>query len=141
MRRHFTLSIALQLGIAIPELNFQSLDSRLANFQSRDIRDAVRIPIPSFNSSWLPIRPLNRSSKVHVSLYIITFRVSCIRSEMYSGHARLCVCLSVRGRRKPPFEVGLRNVLQVVRRGSNHGQMEPAEKIWTFEVWTKLIQM
>jgi len=29
---------------------------------------------------------------------IITFRVSCRRREMYSGHARLCVCLSVRGR-------------------------------------------
>jgi len=28
----------------------------------------------------------------------ITFRVSDRRREMYSGHARLCVCLSVRGR-------------------------------------------
>jgi len=26
---------------------------------------------------------------------LITFRVSCRRREMYSGHARLCVCLSV----------------------------------------------
>jgi len=29
---------------------------------------------------------------------IITFRVSRRRREMYCGHARLCVCLSVRGR-------------------------------------------
>jgi len=29
---------------------------------------------------------------------IITFRVSRSRHEMYIGHARLCVCLSVRGR-------------------------------------------
>ena len=29
---------------------------------------------------------------------IITFRVSRSRREMYIGHARLCVCLSVRGR-------------------------------------------
>ena len=35
---------------------------------------------------------------MRVSLYIITFGVSRIRSEMYSGHARLSVCLSVRGR-------------------------------------------
>ena len=29
---------------------------------------------------------------------VITFRVSRKRHEMYCGHARLCVCLSVRGR-------------------------------------------
>jgi len=29
---------------------------------------------------------------------IITFRVSRRRRETYCGHARLCVCLSVRGR-------------------------------------------
>jgi len=29
---------------------------------------------------------------------LITFRVSRIRRKMYSGHARLCVCVYVRGR-------------------------------------------
>jgi len=29
---------------------------------------------------------------------LITFRVSRRRREMYCGHARLCVCLFVRGR-------------------------------------------
>jgi len=31
-------------------------------------------------------------------LSLITFRVSRTPREMYCGHARLCVCLSVRGR-------------------------------------------
>jgi len=34
----------------------------------------------------------------HYRHHIITIRVSRRRREMYSGHARLCVCLSVRGR-------------------------------------------
>jgi len=29
---------------------------------------------------------------------LFTFRVNRRRREMYSGHARLCVCVSVRGR-------------------------------------------
>ena len=30
-----------------------------------------------------------------LSLLIITFHVSCRRHEMYCGHARLCVCVSI----------------------------------------------
>jgi len=32
------------------------------------------------------------------AIHIVTFRVSRRRREMYCGYARLCVCLSVRGR-------------------------------------------
>ena len=31
-------------------------------------------------------------------LFMVTFRVSHRPQEMYCGHARLCVCVSVRGR-------------------------------------------
>ena len=33
-----------------------------------------------------------------LSSYLVTFCVSCRRRKMYCGHARLCVCVSVRGR-------------------------------------------
>jgi len=32
---------------------------------------------------------------VLITYQVITFRVSRIRREMYRGHARVCVCLSV----------------------------------------------
>jgi len=35
------------------------------------------------------------TGKLSVGLYIITFRVSGRRREMYIGHARLSVCVSV----------------------------------------------
>jgi len=37
------------------------------------------------------------SKKTFESDNVITFCVSRRRSKMYCGHARLCVCLSVRG--------------------------------------------
>jgi len=33
-----------------------------------------------------------------LALYLVTFRVSHRRSEMYRGHVRLSVCVCVRGR-------------------------------------------
>jgi len=42
--------------------------------------------------------PVACSAKAYISTTIIRFRVSCSRCEMYSGHSRLCVCLSVLGR-------------------------------------------
>jgi len=39
----------------------------------------------------------NRKIK-RLNYQLVTFRVSRIRSEMYCGHPRLCVCMSVRGR-------------------------------------------
>ena len=38
------------------------------------------------------------NNKLAGLLSLITFRVSRRPQEMYCGHARLCVCLSVRGR-------------------------------------------
>jgi len=31
----------------------------------------------------------------HLHLIVITFRMRCSQGEMYIGHGRLCVCLSV----------------------------------------------
>jgi len=40
----------------------------------------------------------SHTSILHITLPFITFCVSCRRCEMYCGHARLSVCLSVHGR-------------------------------------------
>jgi len=53
----------------------------------------------------LRVRVISKSSSAQLSAYVdnittelVTFRVSRRPREMYCGHARLCVCVSVRGR-------------------------------------------
>ena len=43
-----------------------------------------------------PVPPITRMPVVSAAIFIITFRMSRRRREMYIGHVRLCVCLSVR---------------------------------------------
>jgi len=50
----------------------------------------------------------DRSQSFVVAFTFITFRVSRRPREMYCGHARLCVCLSVRGRMPTLSHAGTR---------------------------------
>jgi len=68
--------------------------TRWSAIQRRHTHDLYAVLM--LNSKWLQ-NTILIGNNTHYGTVVITFRVSRRRREMYCGHLRLCVCLSVRG--------------------------------------------
>jgi len=104
MSMHVCLSVCLSVRMISPESHARSLRnfSRMLPISvarsSSGTLTIGRIAYRRDGGDWFAQR-----GRSVIYDCLVTFRVSRIQREMYCGHARLCVCVSVHGRMPTPL--------------------------------------